>query len=251
MSEWIDVSIYAAMIVLYWFVFAGWAQAMTLEMVADRNADWLAANHERAATLLRGRWMVGSTWFLRSCYAWGTFSLIALFARQLELWPLSLASLSAGSQPWEALKDTHSSLLIIGLLYYFGVVVVSSRRVRTDVPLAECRQASLKPRTLDDFSPRWLSMGIYALIGVHLTAWVVVGGLELYSTQGFWVRFAAPVFFSAILLVIAHANVNRRFSDFFWFPRPPPGCAIHVHVADLRANHVRAAALWRDGGTVF
>ncbi len=60
-------------------------------------------------------------------------------------------------------------------------------------------------------------MGTYALIGVHLTAWVVVGALELYSTQGFWVRFAAPVFFSAVLLVIAHANVNRRFSDFFGF----------------------------------
>ncbi len=78
MSEWIDVSIYAAMIVSYWFVFAGWAQAMTLEMVTDRNADWLAANHERAATLLRGRWMVGSTWFLWSCYAWGALS-VALF----------------------------------------------------------------------------------------------------------------------------------------------------------------------------
>ena len=217
MSEWIDVSIYAAMIVSYWFVFAGWAQAMTLEMVTDRNADWLAANHERAATLLRGRWMVGSTWFLWSCYAWGALSVAVLPAAQLGAWPQILSTSSRGSQPWEVLKDTHSLLLIVGLLYYLGVVVVSSRRVRTEVPLAERRQASLKPRTLDDFSPRWLSMGTYALIGVHLTAWVVVGALELYSTQGFWVRFAAPVFFSAILLVIAHANVNRRFSDFFGF----------------------------------
>lgn len=217
MSEWIDVSIYAAMIVSYWFVFAGWAQAMTLEMVTDRNADWLAANHERAATLLRGRWMVGSTWFLWSCYAWGALSVAVLLAAQLGAWPQLLSTSSRGSQPWEVLKDTHSLLLIVGLLYYLGVVVVSSRRVRTDVPLAERRQASLKPRTLDDFSPRWLSMGTYALIGVHLTAWVVVGALELYSTQGFWVRFAAPVFFSAVLLVIAHANVNRRFSDFFGF----------------------------------
>lgn len=217
MSEWIDLSIYAAMIVSYWFVFAGWAQAMTLEMVTDRNADWLAANHERAATLLRGRWMVGSTWFLWSCYAWGALSVAVLLAAQLGAWPQLLSTSSRGSQPWELLKDTHSLLLIVGLLYYLGVVVVSSRRVRTDVPLAERRQASLKPRTLDDFSPRWLSMGTYALIGVHLTAWVVVGALELYSTQGFWVRFAAPVFFSAVLLVIAHANVNRRFSDFFGF----------------------------------
>jgi hypothetical protein len=217
MSEWIDVSIYAALIVSYWFVFAGWAQAMTLEMVADRNADWLTANHEQAATLLRGRWIVGSTWFLWSCYAWGTFSLIALLARQLGLWPMSLVSLSTGNQPWEALKDAHSSLLIIGLLYYFGVVIVSTRLIHRDVPLAERRRATLTPRTVNDFVPQWFSIATYLLVGIHLLTWVIVGALGLSSTPGFWVRFAGPLSFSIIALLIGHAMVNRRVSDFLGF----------------------------------
>ena len=217
MSEWVDFSIYAAMTAVFWFAFVGWSAGLALQIVADRNEEWLKANHERAVTLLRDRWLVGSSWFLWSCHAWGAFSLAVLLARQLGAWPQLWSSGTDGSQQWEVLKDTHSTLLIVGLLYYLGVVVISSRRVQKDVPLAERRQASLKPRTIDDFAPRWLSMGSYLLIAVHLTAWVVVGALGIYSTPGFWTRFAGPVAFSAIFLVIAHASVNRRISDFFGF----------------------------------
>jgi hypothetical protein len=214
MSEWIDVSVYAAMIASYWFVSARWAQAMMLQMIADRNEDWLAANRERIGTLLRGRWMVGSTWFMWACYAWGTISLFVLLARQLGLWPQSLAPMTTGSQPWEVLKDTHSSLLIVGLLCYLAIIVASTRLIRKDVPLAERRRASLTPRTIHDFVPRWFSIGVYVLVGIHLAAWIIVGTLGLSSSPDFWVRFAGPVAFSAIFLLIANATVNRRFSDF-------------------------------------
>jgi hypothetical protein len=123
-----------------------------------------------------------------------------------------------GSERWEVLKDVHSTLLIVGLLYYFGVVIVSTRHIYKDVPLAERRQASLTPRSLNNFVPRWLSVATYVLIGGHLAAWVFVGTMGLYSAPGFWVRFAGPVVFSGIFLVVAHANVNRRVSDFFGFP---------------------------------
>lgn len=214
MTEWIDFSVYAAMTVAYWFVSAGWAQAMTLQMVADRNGDWLADNGERAATLLRGRWMVGSDWFRWSCYAWGTISLGVLLARQLGMWPAALSPLTGRSQPWEALKEAHSTLLIIGLLSYLAVIVVSTRLIQKDVPLAERRRASLTPRTIHDFVPRWFSLGAYVLVGIQLAAWIVVGLLGLSSSPDFWIRFAAPVAFSAIVLFIAHATVDRRFSDF-------------------------------------
>jgi hypothetical protein len=214
MSEWIDFSAYAAMIASYWFFCTRWGQTATLQMVADRNQDWLAANHERAATLLRGRWMVGSTWFLRSCYLWGAISLGVLLAWQIGAWPSSLSSLTAGSQPWEVLKDAHSTLLIIGLVYYLGVVIVSMRLIHTDVPLAERRRASLTPRSVNDFVPRWLSRAAYVLVSIHLTAWVVAGVLGLSSTPGYWERFAAPLSFSAIMLLVAHASVDRRFNDF-------------------------------------
>ena len=42
--------------------------------------------------------------------------------------------------------------------------------------------------------------------------------MGLSTVPGFWVRFVGPVVFSGIFLVVAHANVNRRVSDFFGFP---------------------------------
>ena len=218
MTEWIDFSVYAAMIAAYWFVFAGCASPLALQMAADRNEEWMSANIERLTTLLRGRWLVGSTWFLRSCYAWGAISLVVLLAMQVGAWPEFLSTATVGSERWEVLKDAHSALFIVGLLYYFGVVIVSTRRIYKDVPLAERRQASLTPRSLDNFVPRWLSVATYVLIGGHLAAWIFVGTMGLYSAPGFWVRFVGPVVFSGIFLVVAHANVNRRMSDFFGFP---------------------------------
>ena len=44
MTEWIDFSVYAAMIAAYWFVFAGWASPLALQMAADRNEEWMSAN---------------------------------------------------------------------------------------------------------------------------------------------------------------------------------------------------------------
>jgi hypothetical protein len=186
---------------------------MALQMIADRNEDWLAANRERVGTLLRGRWLVGSTWFRRSCYAWGTVSLLVLLARQAGFWPQSLAPTTASGRSWEVLKDTHASLLIVGLLCYLAVIVVSTQLIRKDVPLAERRRASLTPRTLHDYVPRWFAIGAYVLVGIQLVAWIIVGALELSSSPDFWVRFAAPVAFSLIALLIAHASVDRRLSD--------------------------------------
>ncbi len=214
MTEWIDFSVYAAMIIAYWCVSASWARAMTLQMVADRNEGWLAENGERAAALLRGRWMVGSAWFRWACYAWGAISLAVLLARQLGAWPATIAPPTAGGRQWDALKDAHATLLLIGLICYFAIIVVSTRLIQKDVPLAERRRASLTPRAIHDFVPRWFSRGAYLLVGIHLAAWVVVGVLGLASSPDFWIRFAAPVAFSAIVLFIAHATVDRRFSDF-------------------------------------
>jgi hypothetical protein len=167
--------------------------------------------------------MVGSAWFLRSCYLWGVISLGVLLARQIGAWPSSLSSLTARSQPWEVLKDAHSTLLIIGLLYYVGIVIASMRLIQKDVPLAERRRASLTPRSVNDFVPRWFSRTAYVLVGIHLTAWVVAGVLGLSSTPGYWERFAAPLLFSAITLLIAHATVDRRLSDLFMAHDRPMG----------------------------
>ena len=104
------------------------------------------------------------------------------------------------------------------MLYYFAVIVVFIRRLAKDVPLPERRQATFTPRTAGDFLPRWFRMATYALIGVHLAAWVVVGTLRLYSAPDFWVRFAGPVTFTGIFLVIAHAIVHLGASDALGVP---------------------------------
>jgi hypothetical protein len=214
MTEWIDFALYAAMSTTYWIVSAGWARAVALQMVADRNEEWLAADGERAAALLRGRWMVGSTWFRWACYAWSAISLAVLLAWQMGIWPASPASGTFGNQRWEVLKDAHATMLIIGLLGYFAIVVVSTRLIQKDVPLAERRRASLTPRTMRDFVPRWFSIGVYVLVGAHLATWIVVALRGVSSSPDFWIRFTALVTLSAILLLVARATVDRRFSDF-------------------------------------
>jgi hypothetical protein len=199
--------------VAYWFVSANWGRAMMMQMVADRNEDWLAANRDRAATLLRGRWMVGSAWFRWACYAWGAISLAVLLAWQLGVWPAPISTRTAASPQWQALKDAHATLLITGLLCYFAIIVVSTRLIQQDVPLAVRRRASLTPRTMHDFVPYWFSLGVYVLVGIQLAAWIIVGLLGLSSSPDFWIRFTALVAFSAVVLCIAHATVDRRFSD--------------------------------------
>jgi hypothetical protein len=218
MTDWIDFSVYAAMTAIFWFVSAHWAALMALQMAGDRNQDWLAANREHARTLLSSRWLVGSRWFRWSCYAWGAVSLSILLAIQIDVWPQFLASSTHAGQQWAVLKDAHATLLIVGLLDYFAVIVVSMRRLAKDVPLPERRQATLTPRTVSGFVPRWFRMATYALIGVHLAAWIVVGTLGLYSAADFWVRSAGPVTFTAIFLVIAQAMVHLRASDALGVP---------------------------------
>jgi hypothetical protein len=186
MTEWIDFSLYAAMTVAYWFVSAGWAAALALQSAADRNEAWLTANRKQVTALLHGRWIVGSAWFRWSCYVWGALSLAVLLAVQVDAWPQVLSAATGTHQQWELLKEAHSTLLIIGLVCYFALVVVSTRRVAKDVPLPERREATLTPRTLNDFVPRWFSTATYAVIGVHLASWVIVGTLGMYSTPGFW-----------------------------------------------------------------
>lgn len=92
MTEWIDFSVYAAMTIVYWFGSASWASALALQMVADRNEDWLTANREHARTLLGSRWLVGRRGFRWSCHAWGTISLAVLLAIQVDLWPQFLSA---------------------------------------------------------------------------------------------------------------------------------------------------------------
>jgi hypothetical protein len=155
------------------------------------------------------RQLTGSRWFLWSCYAWGALSLAVLLAFQMGLWPRALSPSAPATEKWMVLKDINSSMLIVGLVYFFGCVGVFTRRLKKDVPLAASRNATLEPRSLDDFIPRWVRVVTYTLVGVHLAAWVSVGVLGLYSAPGFWARLAAPIVFFGIFFFFARVSVAR------------------------------------------
>ena len=201
MSVWIDFLIYTVLILTVWIGVPALGSRFMLPLLADRNADWPAAHPEAAKALTANRWFLWSM-------AWGLVSLGVLTAFQFGLWPDALA-LSEADQ-WMALKDINSVLLITGLLGAAGWAAAFAVRVRNEVPLGEHRQATLEPRCIDDFVPRWVRIATYALIGVHLAVWVVVGALERSTIPGFWFRCAAPFVFSGLLFFITRAGVSRR-----------------------------------------
>jgi hypothetical protein len=203
MSEWIDLTVYAILIVAVWGWLSTWIARAAVLVVADRNQDWLAAHPDVE------RRLAGNRWFLRSCWLWGSLSLVTLCAFQVGLWPRSLAVLRE-TPPWEALKDLNSVLFIAGLIYVGGCSLLFSRWVGREVPLAQRRQATLEPRSIHDHIPRAFQYATYSIIVLHLTAWVAVGVAGRYATGAFWGGLAFQVAISAVFLWIVASAVRRR-----------------------------------------
>jgi hypothetical protein len=202
MSEWIDFGVYAALILAVWGRLPVVSSRFTLPVVADRNPEWVAAHPAAAQRLADNRW------FRRSCVLWGTVSLAALLAVQAEVWWPPLVG--SAMPKWEALKDTNSTLLIAGLLYLLGCGALFGRWLHTHVPLAPRRQATLERRSADDYVPRPVQYGIYALVGVHLTAWLIAAALGRYTAPAFWGMLAFQFVISGIFLLLALVAVRRR-----------------------------------------
>ena len=99
MTEWIDFSVYAAMIVALWFVLPMWGSRFTLRFVADRNPEWLSRHPEVATKLTGGGWL---RWVP---YAWGVLSLAVLLIFQADLWPQAFGFVPEEAARWETLKD--------------------------------------------------------------------------------------------------------------------------------------------------
>jgi hypothetical protein len=198
MTEWIDLTLYSALLALCWFLFPSldWPQ-----WLARRNPEWFASHPEEAkdlATSRRGRLFA---------YFCGALSIAALISYQLDLWPAALGRTSGAKWP---VLYTITIVSVLACLVYLGVrAALVGARVRATVPIAERRQASLAVRSLGDFVPRWLRIATYVLVGAHLGAWVVTGVLELYVLPDFWGRFAGPFVFHAILFACAHWAVGR------------------------------------------
>ena len=202
MSEWLDLFIYATLIIAFWFVLPMWSARFTLATVADRNPQWLR-DHPDVAAKLSGsqvRWL---------CHAWGLVSLAALFAFQVGLWPGQWSPEALDMARWETLKELNTLLLLPGLVAFIGAGVLFSRWLNSTVPLAARRQATLEPRTLDDFVPRWAGTAVYALIALHLAAWLAVAAGGWHMTPEFWDRFLLMLAMTPVFLFFPRLGVRR------------------------------------------
>ncbi|HZL95530.1 MAG TPA: hypothetical protein VFB99_17875 [Vicinamibacterales bacterium] len=223
MSEWVDIAVYAALIVAVWGWFPVWSSRFTIPLVEDRNPGWLADHPESERRLVESRW------FRWSCLLWGSVSLLTLLALQFDVWPQQLAFPRAAPK-WEALKDLNSTLFIAGLIYVAACAVVFFRWLDTNVPLSSRRQATLERRSLHDFVPRPLQFAVYAVIVLHLAIWAVVGMSGRYATAAFWGGMAFQFVISGVFLLFIVTAVQRR-----------PGAMDRIFGLGYRRSEVRSA----------
>ena len=223
MSEWVDIVVYAALIVTVWGWFPARSSSLTIPMIADRNPGWLADHPESERRLVESRW------FRWSLLLWGLVSLLTILAFQFDVWPQQLALLRAAPK-WEALKDLNSTLFIAGLIYVAACAVLFFRWLDANVPFSSRRQAKLARRSLHDDVPRPLQYAVCAVIGLHLAVWAAVGVTGRYATPAFWGGVAFQVVVSAVFLLFMLSAVRRR-----------PGAMDRIFGPSYRRTEVRAA----------
>ncbi|HEX6396219.1 MAG TPA: hypothetical protein VFZ95_02245, partial [Steroidobacteraceae bacterium] len=167
MNEWIDFGVYAIQLIVCLLVVARCAVHFKAAVVADRNPDWAAAHPQAIAALGRANaWNV-------LVQVWAVFGVLVLLACRLDLEPLALKT--PGIPAWRTLLATAYLLLGTGFVL-FGLGAVMFRRwLMGNVPLGEQRSASLVPRSLDAFVPRWLKFAVYGLLLASVVARPVAG----------------------------------------------------------------------------
>jgi hypothetical protein len=229
MTEWVDFTVYAGLILALWFILPAWSARFTLPYVADRNPEWLAAHPEVAAKLTEG------SWFRWAYYGWGIASLAVLLAVQIGVIPSMVGSQSPGTPKWEVLKDVNSVLVLPGVVLFAVSGIVFTRWLNAAVPLGPRRHATLTRRSIDDFVPRWIRRVVYGFVGAVLVAWLVAAGGQWPATARFWERFIAlaavtPIFEFFVRLAVNRAPhvMDRLFGPAFRSNEVRFGFAMHL-----------------------
>jgi hypothetical protein len=206
MNEWIDFAVYAVQLIVCLLGAARCAAHFKAAVVADRNPDWAAAHQQSIAELESS-----STWNLL-VQAWAVFGVLVLLAYRLDLEPLALKA--PGVPTWRTLLQTAYLLLGVGFVL-FGLGAVNFRRWLTaNVPLGAQRSASLTPRNLDSFIPRWLKFAVYGLVFAWVVARPVAGHFypdRIQDVQGGSMFSLATAF---MLFLAVGISVKRRPNTF-------------------------------------
>lgn len=199
MSEWIDFSLYVTQAVLFWVLLPRQGRQFGAPMIADRNPDWLAANPGMVAYLR------DSAGFLKIWYAWAATSIAVLLAVRLGWRPFG------GTGPsWEVLKDWHGLLMILGLIGWAASAGLWFRWLSRNVPLADTRSATLRPRTAGNYISAPWRIAVEILTVLHIAAWLIVAATQDDLVEGYWGKFAFIVAVTALLAVNTALAPRRR-----------------------------------------
>jgi len=208
MSEWIDYFVYSTQAILLCIALPRWGARFTRPMLNDRNPQWTAANPEIVSRLENGGW------WMKTIQAWGIVCVVVLLVFRLDLQPRVLSPQSLDTPSWEVLMTTSNFLLAVGLVLFFYGLWSSWRWVKRLVPLTERRQATLAPRSLDDYVPRWLQYLVYGLVAASIVARPLIDAYFPGQLKNVWGPVAIQIFISALAWLGAVAGVGRAPTQF-------------------------------------
>jgi len=230
MSTWIDFAVYATLIALFFVFLPRSSRQYTLPTIADRNPAWASDHRDVVARLESGGW------FLYACYLWAALSIGALLGVKLEL----IGPFDDAVPKWEVLKDLAHTFLIAGAALWSVCALLWFQWVRKNVPLAETRRATLKPRVASDYLALPWRVTVETLTVLHLGAWVAlsvrgfVDGADYVRDPDYWFGFALVVVATVIFAVVAAVVPRRR-----------PSFADTIFGAGMRRFELRVSYLFR------
>jgi len=204
MTDWIDFAAYAAFLIALYFVQPGMQRRMFVPMLLDRNAEWVAAHPEIARRLASRRWPL---WL---SYGLGAASLAVLAGAQFGLSDPPMMRNGVALPKWMWLWRLAMDAMLVAILVGTPIGIASHLTLKRLVPVATRRQATLERRSLDTSVPRWMQLVTYALVLIHLAAWIVAGVLGAHSSPIFWVRVAMMFLLSGFFFIATRAIVARR-----------------------------------------
>lgn len=198
MSEWIDFSVFAIQAIVLWIALPRHAARFTRPMLFDRNPQWAAANPELVAKLEHGGW-----WF-KALQAWAIVTVIVLL----------MVRLGKNTPGWEVLMTTSNALMAMGFVLFGLGIWRNLRWLKRNVPLAEIRRASLAPRSIDDFVPRWMQYLIYGFMAVNILARPAAELIYPGRLGNIWGASILMLIMSLLMYLVATFGVARPPNQF-------------------------------------
>jgi hypothetical protein len=191
MSTWVDFTILALVLAVFWFVLPSVGPRHTEAFIADRNAAWAATHSDAIRRLLESRW------FAWSCYALGVLNLLGLVSVQLGGW-----FDTSTDDHWQALWSVTVLSLIAGAVYHYAMYRIFLRWLSHHVPLAERREATLAPRRVEQYVTPRIRYSTYAFVAAVPAGWLAVGAFGRAPEPQFWSELGDLAVLSAVFSVL-------------------------------------------------